>query len=185
MESPIHSPSPCPGCGLVRPPATGPTRDTVPASPGCWRTFTEVVAREYGDPERWAVHALTVDSYGAQHPGNPTAKNARLIGGQLLGLALVLERGMSAEEAGRKRRTIVDRLGEGLVWLAPPDLTRAPTVAAVAETTDGPSHVAAVHRWARGVWQEWEPHHDTVRRWLDWLEAASPPGFVPPAPGSA
>lgn len=181
MES--LTPTPCPGCGLVRPPAAGPSHEAMRSSPGCWTTFTEVLGREYGDPDRWAVHALTVDSWGAQHPGNPTAKNTRLIGGQLLGLALVLERGVAPEDAGRKRRTILDRLGDGLVWLAPPDLAGAPTVADVAEARDAASHVEAVHRWARGVWQKWEPHHDTLRRWLDWLEAASPPGFVPPAVG--
>ncbi|WP_405283390.1 DUF5946 family protein [Gaopeijia maritima] len=181
MES--LTPTPCPGCGLVRPPDAGPSHDAMRSSPGCWKTFTEVLGREYGDPDRWAVHALTVDSWGAQHPGKPSAKNARLIGGQLLGLALVLERGVAPEDAGRKRRTVLDRLGDGLVWLAPPDLAGAPTVAEVAAARDTVSHVEAVHRWARGVWQKWEPHHDTLRRWLDWLEAASPPGFLPPAVG--
>lgn len=172
--------SACPGCGLTLPAAEGPTHDTMQASPGCWATFTEVLAREYRDPERWAVHALTMNAYAAQHPGKPSVKNARLIGGNLLGLALVLERGLPAEEAARKQSTILDRLGDGLQWLAPPELSTAPTVAEVAQTSDAESHITAVHTWARGVWQQWRDHHDTVRRWLDWLEAASPPGFVPP-----
>lgn len=178
----MSEPAPCPGCGLIHPPADGPTHATMGASPGCWSLFSEVMGREYADPERWPVHALSVDAYGAQHPGPPSTKAARVLGAHLMGLALVIERGLPVERGARMRKTIVDRLGDGLTWLQPPAIPAELTIAHVAGATDAADHRERVRAWAVDVWRTWTPHHDTVNRWLDWLAAASPPGLVPGAP---
>lgn len=176
--------APCPGCGLVRGPDDGPTHASMASSPGCWALFTEVMAREYSDPGRWPIHALTVDAYGAQHPGAPSSKAARSVGAHLIGLGLVLERGLSPERGARIRTTVLDRLGEGLTWLQPPVAVGGLTIAHVWEAGDVDDHRRRVREWAEDVWRAWGPHHDTVRRRLDWLAAASPPGFLDGAPGT-
>jgi uncharacterized protein DUF5946 len=60
---------PCPGCGAVLPPSSGPTHEYIGASPACWAVFGEVLAAEYGDRTFWPAHHITVDAYAAQHPG--------------------------------------------------------------------------------------------------------------------
>ena len=41
------------------------------------------------------------------------------------------------------------------------------TVRGPLEAKGKDEHAAAVEAWARDVWAAWEPHHDTVRGWLD------------------
>jgi hypothetical protein len=42
------------------------------------------------------------------------------------------------------------------------------------EATGGQEHAVCVEAWARDVWAAWEPHHATVR---DWVDRAAPPEF--------
>ncbi len=154
------------------------------SSPGCWALFTEVMAREYSDAERWSIHALTVDAYGAQHPGAPSLKAARTVGAHLIRLGLVLERGLAPERGARIRTTVLDRLGEGLTWLQPPAAVDVLTIDHVSEAAEAGDHRRRVREWAEDVWRAWGPHHETIRRRLDWLAAASPPGFLDGAPGT-
>ncbi|MEM6714311.1 MAG: DUF5946 family protein [Cyanobacteria bacterium P01_D01_bin.6] len=63
----------CHSCGAATPPSpTGVTHAYLDASPGCWARYGEVLAREYANVQYFAVHAITVDAYSAQHPGHPT-----------------------------------------------------------------------------------------------------------------
>jgi hypothetical protein len=178
----VTDPGPCPGCGLIRPPAEGPTHAYIGASAGCWALFTEVSAREYGDPERWAVHPLTVDAYAVQHPGTPSRRAIQSVGVHLITLCLVLERDLPLEKASRIRAAAADRLASGMTWLEPPEPSAASTIADVAAAADAAGHRAAVRSWAQEVWVSWAPHHETVRKWIDWLVAASPPDFTGAAP---
>jgi Family of unknown function (DUF5946) len=59
----------CPGCGAMLPPSTGPTHESIGASPACWAVFGEVLAAEYSDGTFWPAHRISVDAYAAQHPG--------------------------------------------------------------------------------------------------------------------
>ncbi len=62
---------PCVGCGArFLASVEGPTHEYMLASPGCWAAFTELIAREFGDPAYGALHRHAVDAYAVQHPGH-------------------------------------------------------------------------------------------------------------------
>jgi Family of unknown function (DUF5946) len=50
--------------------------------------------------------------------------------------------------------------------LPPPDLRGLPAAADVLAAKDAAEHERLVRWWAARVWQAWEPHHATVRKWL-------------------
>jgi len=65
----------CSSCGAETPLSnTDVTHAYLDASPGCWARYGEVLAREYSDPKYFSVHALTVDAYALQHPGQASPK---------------------------------------------------------------------------------------------------------------
>jgi len=165
----------CPGCGLRGNSSDGPTPPHLSASAHCWATYRTVVAAEYRDPDRWVVRALTLDAYAAQHPGGPSRQATAATGVHLIGLCLALERGLDSAQVGTVRAAATERLAQGMTWLEPPTAPAAVTVAGIASARSADEHRAEVRAWATAVWDSWQPHHDTVRHWIDWLYAASPP----------
>jgi hypothetical protein len=124
--------------------------------------FGIVLAREYADPECWAVHALTVDTYAVQHPGRPTPRAVRSVCSHLLSLCHALEGGTaSGPEVMRRALRTSDRFR----WLEPPTGMLL-TVVDVVPATEPAAHVRLVRAWAESAWDAWAPHHDTVRSWL-------------------
>lgn len=175
---------PCPGCGLSLPDEDGPTHAYMTSSPACWAAFGRVLAAEYRDPERWAVHSYTVDAYAVQHPGDRSRRAVQSVGVHLLTLHFTLEREMDPALMSRVRKGAAERLAEGITWLEPP---ADPPELDVSHLLAGPAfrnplaeteaHARRAREWAEAAWRHWESHHDTVERWADWLVAASPPGF--------
>lgn len=164
----------CPGCGL--PGADeGPTPPHLAASAECWAIYRTIVASEYRDPERWVVRSLTLDAYGAQHPGGTSRQATEATGAHLIGLCLALERGLDSAQVGEVRSAATDRLAPGMTWLTPPSAPATDTVGGVVKAPTPAEHRARVQRWATAVWESWHLHHDTIRHWIDWLYAASPP----------
>jgi len=144
----------CPRCGA---PARGGLR-------GCFDLLSEVLAREYMDPEYGAVHLFTVDAHALQHPEDHGYKNNAF---HLVRLCYMLERGGSPA------------IGRGPRWLAPafdgrpdiPDLQSpavrgAITVAHVHAVPNAEEHCAMARAWAESVWEAWSIHHDWARVWL-------------------
>ena len=86
-----------------------------------------------------------------------------------MGLCTILERGAHAEP-----RLMPVRERKPARRDARPALARA---AAAQRHADRPrargggrrrdEHAASVEAWARDVWAAWQPHHETVRGWLD------------------
>lgn len=158
--------SACPGCGLLFPASDGPTHPYIGASPGCWALYGEVLVREYGEYRYPDIHRLTVDTYAVQHPGTPSPRAVQSVGGHLIGLHLVLEKGFSAQQATAALKRAVAQ-SKQFVWLAPPASPGAFTVADVALAQSLAEHVALVEQWARAVWTAWAMHHATVRHWAE------------------
>ena len=157
---------PCVGCGAHVPDEHGPTHPYIGASTGCWRLYGEVLAREYEDYERYApVHRLTVDAYAAQHPGVPSRRSIRSVGVHLIRLHLQLERGLPHDRANAAMLHVSSRLGDGFVWLEPPDNLGDVTVLDVRDAHNADEHTRRVRAWAASVWGAWATHHETVRRW--------------------
>ena len=136
----------CPGCGLVLPLHGGPTHAYVGASPGCWWLYCQVLQAVRFAGVGTIVRRLVLDTYALQHPGTPEMRSVQSVAIHAMGLCVLLERG--AEE-----RRVVPVLGfrrtrkaPSLYWLDPPC----------------PNGTVGRQRMGR-----LEPHHNTIRDWLD------------------
>jgi hypothetical protein len=145
----------CPGCGLVLPAYAGPTHAYVGASPACWELYRRLSADPFSRREGTPLRRLVVDAYAAQHPGVPSRRAVQSVAVHLMGLCVQLEQRRDAPADGGTptRRT------RDLHWLEPPDFKRALTAADVLATGPGDGYAERA--------EEWAPHHDTVRGWLD------------------
>ena len=154
----------CPGCGaLVRGIAGTPHR-YIGAAAGCWEIYESVLAKEYGEyryPQ--PTHRLTVDAYAVQHPGEPSPQATQSVHVHLVGLHLVLERGVEGAAVTRALRAVVRR-SAGLAWLVPPDPNGRMTVLDVARALDLEEHARLVRDWATDVWEAWAAYHAAVAR---------------------
>ena len=83
----------------------------------------------------------------------------------LITLHLVLERGASPSDGPKLHKRLAER--PGFHWLEPPRPNGGTTVADVHRAPSAAEHERSVEAWARDVWTAWEPHHATVRRWVD------------------
>ena len=141
----------------------GPEHAYVGASPGCWAIFGEVRAREYSLPGYAAVgHRLTTDAYMVQHPGVEGRQSSQSVWVHLLGLYLVLEGGLTPQDATAASAKLLAH-DPSFRWLTPPADPGAVTIVDVAAAQDAEAHVATVRRWADVVWQSWAPEHASVR----------------------
>lgn len=163
-EDTATSATACPGCGVVladpgnvAPPHGG-------ASPGCWAVYGDILAREYGEFSYPAIHRLTVDAYGAQHPGERSPKSIQSQAVHLIALHLALEEGIEARRVPSEiGRLVADP--SALRWLEPPPPDRQRTVLDVASARNLKEHRLRVEWWARSIWEAWSDHHDTIRGW--------------------
>ncbi|CAN5621419.1 hypothetical protein BH24ACT22_BH24ACT22_01380 [soil metagenome] len=156
---------PCPGCRASVPETDGPTHRYIGASSGCWEIFGEVLAREYEDYRYWPAHRMTVDAYAAQHPGTPSPQSTNSVAVHLISLYLTLEKGLSTEWTLKEMKRASDRGHESFFWLEPPMDPGEITVLDVRDANNPTDHKRLVEGWARSVWEAWEPHHETVRKW--------------------
>jgi Family of unknown function (DUF5946) len=166
----------CPGCGLVMPVHAGPTHAYMGASPACWRLYGQASTLSWGRRDGLPLLRLVVDAYGAQHPGTEQVRAVKSVAVHLMGLCTILERGAHAEPRiipARERRP-PPRTRLDLHWLEPPRPIGTLTIQEPVEATGGQDHAVRVEAWARDVWAAWQPHHGTVR---DWVDRAAPREF--------
>lgn len=142
----------------------GPSHAHMPAAPGCWALYGDVLAREYEDRAWAGEHRLAVDAYAVQHAGSPDRRNRQSVAIHLMSLCLVLERGGDHERA---RRVLSSAARGAREWppLAPPG-SFAVTVADVRAAGSAAEHLELVRRWAAAAWSAWAREHDRVRTWL-------------------
>ena len=155
---------PCPGCGAEFAAFDGPVHEYMESSPGCWRAFGEVLAREYGDPDLFAVHRLTVDAYAVQHPGGESRQAIQSVGVHLVRLCLFLEQDLSPDEANAAMLR-AGRTKASMFKLPRPQSLGTVTVADVLATDSKEAHARTVRQWAGSAWQAWEASHEIIRRW--------------------
>lgn len=167
--SPVRLPMamiPCFGCGAQVPDIDGPVHAYMASTPGCWQTYGEVLAAEYGDVTYWPAHQLTVDAYAVQHPTNPDRRNRQSVAVHLISLHLVLERDVAPQHAPKARSHHVKRhRATGFPWMDPPPCRGTVTVADVVGAANAEEHFERVRRWADAAWQAWASHHSQVRAW--------------------
>ena len=157
----------CRGCGLVLPLHSGPTHAYVGASPACWSLYgqlpTAFGVTAVGD----TVRRLALDTYAVQHPGTPQMRSVQSVAIHAMGLCVLLER-------GAQDRRVMPVLGfrrtlkaPALYWLDPPCPNGTLTIQGVLGAEGAENYAMAVEAWAANVWGAWQPHHDTIRGWLD------------------
>ena len=156
----------CPGCGLELPDRDAPTPADVGASPACWALYGRLLVSQYSQALHPRLHRLTVDTYAVQHPDARDHRSFSSLGPHLIALCLLLERGASPQRTNELLAQILER---------PPSCSRleAPTpngtitVLDVVTARNPDEHDRIVEGWATSVWSAWEPHHATVRSWID------------------
>ncbi len=158
----------CPGCGVELAVSEGLTHRYLESSPACWETFGRIIGKEFGDPSYWPLHTLTVDTFAAQHPGTRSDQTRHSAAFHLVGLCLVMERGMDPTASGRFRQK-GGTTHKDLPWLEPPEYLGAMTTADVAPASTPGEHARLVRAWGRAVWDAWHEYHPTVRAWTDRL----------------
>jgi hypothetical protein len=157
----------------VLPTYAGPTHAYVGASPACWRLYGQASTLSWGRPEALPLGRLLVNTYGAQHPGTRQVRAVQSVAVHLMGLCMLLERGeepkiLYVRDRKPARRTL------DLHWLAPPSPIGSLTVRDAVAARGPDEHAASVEAWARDVWAAWDPHHMTIRSWLDIASAGTP-----------
>ena len=181
---------PCPGCGALFPPSTGPTHRYIGASPGCWALYAPLsagqtpgadliassrvpVARTPITPRQVhpAAGALVVDAYATQHHGEPSPQAIQSVGVHLLTLHGVLRCGVDPAQALWLRRRPLRTRG-AFRWLDPPPLGAALTIrhlfpgGGVTEPSSPAEYVQSVYdAWAAG-------HAATLAEWYERLIVA-------------
>jgi Family of unknown function (DUF5946) len=163
----------CPGCGVELPAMSGPVHRYLESSPACWEIFGQILGKEFSDPRYWPPHALTVDTYAVQHPGVESSQTTHSAAFHLMGLCLVVERGLDATRAAWMRQRS-KALHKEMVWLTPPPHRGDVTVVDVVAAPTPEDHARLVRAWAASVWEAWKPHHVIVRAWADRVQAGNP-----------
>lgn len=155
---------PCQGCGArFLPQLPDETHPYIGASPACWASFGEVLAREFENVTFGRVHRHTVDVYSAQHPGIDDRRQRQSVALHLIGICHWLEHDLGMERLNSITRRLASS-DRDWPWLDPP-AAYPMTVVDVLQARDGPEHVRLVREWAETTWGAWSAHHDQVRAW--------------------
>ena len=153
----------CPDCKCELIAGSSSTHPYLGASASCWALYNVILAREYSSPALMkSVHRLTVDTYAAQHPGRPERRTTQSVWVHLVGLHLVLERGLGNDFATQTIGALTRRAGT-LVWLEPPDSLGSITVQNVVDAHETMEHEQAIRRWSQSVWEAWKAHHKSIQ----------------------
>lgn len=141
----------CSGCGLSLPGATA----------GCQGLFEELSGRANTHVAYGRAHRMAVDAYCLPHPDRYFASKS--LAAHLGGLCWAFEH--RAHPA----------VGRALLrWLDGPRRVQKPSLPSfrgartIAEVLGVPPehHPDAVERWARAIWEAYEPLHDAARGWI-------------------
>jgi hypothetical protein len=161
----------CPGCGIVLAGGDGPRHAYVGASAACWTLYQRLscASRISADPPR--VRRLITGAYAAQHPGVEQVRAVQSIAVHLMELCVLLERDGEVRRLAPVLGQTPPRRVLDLHWLEPPQSRGSMTLLDALGREVGDERVAPVEAWAAEVWAAWEPHHATIRRWLDALPA--------------
>jgi hypothetical protein len=149
------------------PPHGGPTHAYVGASPACWALHGQLPTSFGMSPVGESVRRLALDAYAVQHPGTPESRSVQSVAIHAMGLCVLLERGAEARRIETVLGIRQTRRAPSLHWLDPPCPNGTLTIQSVLAADGAESYALAVEAWAVAVWAAWEPHHSTIRGWLD------------------
>lgn len=170
MTAALSAPVACVGCHGLVPDIDGPVHRYMTASPGCWMTYTELMA---GSLPASPLGPLVVDAYAVTHPGVPGPQSTPSVWIHLTTLCFILERGWPVAHGPRLRALAADAY-DGWPWLPRPDAmgeVTAVDVSAAVRRDDLETAGALTRSWVHGAWAAWAMHHDAIRARADALAA--------------
>jgi hypothetical protein len=153
---------PCFSCGAMVPDIQGPVHAYMTSSPGCWKIYGDILAKEYSpDFFDQIVHRITVDTYAVQHPGKPERRAIQSVNGHLISLYATYEKKLPHKQAAEILKRVIEdsNFVDRFVWLDPPDFKDTKNVADVVVATDREEHEVLVREWGDSVWQVWKEKH--------------------------
>lgn len=152
----------CQSCGAKVPPSTtGATHNYLDASPGCWARFGEVLSREYSDVTYFSVHALTVDAYALQHPGQESPKTIQSINLHLASLYAYYKQHVALHELAQLKSTVAKQKNH-FCWLEPPENLGTIAVNDVWKSETAQQHRESVIYWGEIVLNCWRSHYKYI-----------------------
>ncbi|MEO1029244.1 MAG: DUF5946 family protein [Pseudomonadota bacterium] len=157
----------CPGCGGRFSDIEGSVHGYMASSPGCWKSYGELLAREYSDPDLFArAHRLTVDAYALQHPGDLTDRRCnQSVWLHYVSLHLIFRVNWSHERATGAIKQLAAGEFEQISVKVP---RFSITLADVLKESER-RHESVVRAWARhsyDVWDVLEPEAERLVRSL-------------------
>jgi len=110
------------------------------------------------------LRRLVTDAYMVQHPGVPERRSMQSVGVHLVGLYLVLERGLPPADLSSALQRLLAR-PPAWHWLTPPEPNGNLTMTSLEAAEPGRVLDAAIDAYVRGVWAAWAPFRDQVAAW--------------------
>jgi hypothetical protein len=162
----------CFGCNAFVPNIEGPTHNYVLSAPGCWKLYTDLLAKEYGNYELLKeTHRISVDTYSAQHVGNPDDRRAvQSVNIHLVALYLKIEMKLDNHRIVTKMQELLNR-GREFKKLDPPDFAGTLNISDAAKAKTFEDHIKLVDRWSISVWSAWDRYHDYIRNLAGYASA--------------
>jgi hypothetical protein len=146
--------------------------DYIGAIPECWQIYTEILSKEFSDPEYFKVHRITVDAYCAQHIGNQDDRRARQSANvHLIALYLTFEKKVTGEEVLKflQKATKIKRDWPSLLQRSHPQWL---TINDIIKAKDAPAHCDRVRRWGQCVWDAYDDcHNDLIKLYKQLMTA--------------
>ena len=99
-----------------------------------------------------------------QHPGVPERRSTQSVGVHLVGLHLVLERGLPPADLSSALLRLLAR-PPAWHWLTPPEPNGTLTMASLEAAEPGRALDDAIDAYVRGVWAAWGPYRQQVEVW--------------------
>jgi hypothetical protein len=152
-------------CNASIPNIEGPvsSQKYLPQSPGCWKLYTDVLAKEYGEWQYPDIHRLTVDCYAAQHPTvQPDQKSAQSVTVHLIAIYFALEKNMTSKDITKRMGEIVSSHKGEFDWLEPPENLGVVTISDVHKAKNFDEHLKLVTQWAHSIWDAWREYHRKI-----------------------
>lgn len=153
----------CPGCGSKTEKSDGSVHEYMTSSPGCWSSFTEVLEKEYSNPDYMKVHRLTVDTYACQHIGDGSSQAIQSVNVHLAALYWAIEKNMNYSKIPQYIEKLILSNKAQFRLLSAPSFQDTLKAIDIAKASSSEEHCQIVKLWAEQVWNAWGVQHSYVR----------------------
>jgi len=148
----------CPFCGIQTEAIDGPVHRYLVSTPGCWRKYGEILAREYEDIRFFKCHDLTLDAYALQHPGVEGYQTINSSNIHLTSLYAYFVMKTDLSELSRIKQSVAKRKKDFFL-LEPPHDMKELNIGCLNTNVSPEAYCFNVEAWARFVFLKWEEHH--------------------------